>query len=32
MFEFICDIAVVMTALWLYNRVKDWKERRRYHG
>lgn len=30
--DFAGDVLTVITALWLYDRIKDWKLRRRYHG
>jgi len=32
MIEFAGDVLVVVFALWLYDRLKEWKMRRRYHG
>jgi hypothetical protein len=32
MIEFAGDVLVVMTALWLYDRIREWKLKRRYHG
>ena len=31
-FEFMGDVLVVITALWLYDRIKEWYRMRRYHG
>jgi|MDTB01.2.fsa_nt_gb hypothetical protein len=32
MIDFAVDVAAVMVAIWLYDRLQDWRQRRRYHG
>ena len=32
MSEFVGNVMTVVVALWLYDRLKEWAQRRRYHG